>query len=74
MFDWPPLRIHTITIAADLKANHAPTKRLEQHLGIGRIIAQIGGYEGIGIVATHRYYPSQLGVHSGNPGLNGMRI
>ena len=52
IFDWPPLNIHAIAIATDLNANHARTKRLEQHLGIGRVVAQIGDDESIGIVAA----------------------
>ena len=52
MFDRPPLSIHAIAIATDLKANHARTKRLEQHLGVGRVVAEIGDNESIGIVAA----------------------
>jgi hypothetical protein len=40
--DGPPLRLHAVTVAADLKPDHARPKRVEQHLGIGCIIAQIG--------------------------------
>ena len=42
MFDGPPLGVHAIAIATDLKTNHARTKRLEQHLGVGSVVAQIG--------------------------------
>jgi hypothetical protein len=52
MADGPPLRIHAVAIAADLKPDHAPPKRIEQHPGIGCIIAQIGDNECIGIVAA----------------------
>jgi hypothetical protein len=37
----PPLKIHAIAMAANLKSNHARTKCLKQHLGIGRIVAEI---------------------------------
>jgi hypothetical protein len=37
IFDRPPLKSHAIAIAADVKANHARTKRLVQYLGIGRV-------------------------------------
>ena len=52
MFDWPPLKIHAIARAADMQANHARTKRLEQNLGIGRVVAEIGDNKSIGIVAA----------------------
>ena len=50
IFDGSRLRIHAIAIAADLKANHARTKCLEQHLGIGWIIAQISDNESVAVV------------------------
>src|SRR5262249_58508568 len=33
----PPLNIHAIAITADLKAKHAQSKGLVQHLGVGRV-------------------------------------
>ena len=39
-------------MAADLKANHARTKGLQQHLGIGRIVAEIRDDQRIVIVAA----------------------
>jgi hypothetical protein len=41
VFDGPPLGIHAIAIASDVKTNHARTERLEQNLGVGRIVAEI---------------------------------
>ena len=52
LFDRPPLEIHAIAIAADVQANHPRTERLVQHFGVGRIIAQIGDNESIGIVVA----------------------
>ncbi len=43
--------IDDIAIAADRKANHARTKCLKQHLGIGRVVAEIC-YNSIGIIAA----------------------
>jgi hypothetical protein len=40
MFDRPLLN-SCHAVATDLKANHAPTKRLVQHLGAGRVVAEI---------------------------------
>jgi hypothetical protein len=47
IFDWPLLGIHAIATAADLNTNYARTKRLEQHLRISSIVAQIGDNESI---------------------------
>jgi antitoxin component HigA of HigAB toxin-antitoxin module len=37
----PPLKRDAITVATDLQADHPRAKCLEQHLGVGRIIAEI---------------------------------
>ena len=42
MSDWPPLKIHAIAMATDLKANHARTKRLIQQLAEGRVVDTLG--------------------------------
>src|SRR5215831_1829062 len=53
IFDWPPLSGHAVAMPTDLNPNHARgAERVKQHLGIGRIIAEICDNEGIGIVAT----------------------
>src|SRR5262245_30755508 len=52
MFNRPVLRIHAIAIAADRKANHAWTKRLKQHLGVARVVAEIRNNESIVIIAA----------------------
>jgi hypothetical protein len=44
--------IDDIAIATDRKANHARTKCLKQHLGIGRVVAEIGYNNSIGIIAA----------------------
>ena len=51
-FDRPPFGIHAIAVAGDVQADHAHPERLEQHLGVSRIIAQIGNDQRIGIVAA----------------------
>src|SRR6516225_5114125 len=52
MFDRSPLTIHAIAIAADREANHARTKCLKQHLGVGRVVTEICNNESIVIVAV----------------------
>jgi hypothetical protein len=52
MFDRPPLKIHAIAMATDLKANHARTERLEQHLGVGWVVAKICDNDSIGLMAA----------------------
>jgi hypothetical protein len=41
IFDWPPLEFHAIAMETDVNANHARTKRLEQHLGVRSVVAEI---------------------------------
>ena len=52
MFDRPPFKIGAIAMATDLKANHARTKRLVQHLGVGGVVAEIRDNETLGIIAA----------------------
>ena len=52
MSDRPPLKIHAVAMATDLKANHARTKRLVQHLAIGRVVAEICDNDSIGLIAA----------------------
>src|SRR5262249_36905910 len=52
MVDRPPVSLHAIAMAADVNANHARTKRLLQHLGVGRVVAEICDNESIGIIAA----------------------
>ena len=39
-------------MGTDVNANHARTKRLEQHLGVSWIVAEIGDNKSIAIVAA----------------------
>jgi hypothetical protein len=52
MFHRPPFEVHAIAMATDLKANHARTKRLVQHLTIGRVVAEICNNESLGIIVA----------------------
>jgi len=52
LFDWPPLRIHAVARATDVQSYHPRTECLEQNLGVGRVIAEIGDNERIGIVTA----------------------
>jgi hypothetical protein len=52
MFDWPPLTLHAVAVAPDPNSNHARTKHLEQHFGVGIVPAQISDNQSIGIVAA----------------------
>src|SRR5215208_6390602 len=47
----PCFGIHALAMAANLQPDHARSKRLQQHLGIGRIIAEIRHNERIVVVA-----------------------
>lgn len=40
VFDRASFGIHAIAVAGNVQANHAHPERLEQHLGVSRIIAQ----------------------------------
>ena len=62
MLDRPSLKVHTIAITADLKANHARTKGLIQHLGVARIIAEIRDNESI---ATNKPARWRVDCHGG---------
>jgi hypothetical protein len=46
-----PFDIEAVAAAADLEPDHPCAKRLDQHLGISRVVAQIGDDEGIVVVA-----------------------
>jgi hypothetical protein len=48
--DWPPLKGHAIAMATDVNAKHPRTKRFEQNLGIGRVVAEVCNDEGIMVV------------------------
>jgi len=52
IFNWPPLEFNAIAMGTDVNANHTRTKRLEQHLGVGSVVAQIGDNESVGIIAA----------------------
>ena len=52
IFDRPALKLHAIAMAGDLQPDDAPAKRLVQHLGIGRVIAQVGDDQRIVVMAT----------------------
>src|SRR6185436_11856532 len=52
MFDWPPLTLHAVAVAPDPNSNHARTKHLERHFGVGIVPAQISDNQSIGIVAA----------------------
>ena len=52
MFDRPPLSVHAVAMATDLQANHARAKRLEQHLGVGRVVAQVRDDQRIVVVTA----------------------
>src|SRR5262249_10576993 len=53
VFNRPPLSIHAIAIAADRKANHARTKCLKQHLGVGWVVAEIRDNRSLVIMPAH---------------------
>src|SRR5262245_19177754 len=53
MFDWPPLSSHAVAMPTDLNPNHASrTECVKQHLGIGRIVAEVCDNDSIRMVAA----------------------
>ena len=48
--DRPPHKGHAIAMAADVQANHPRAKGLEQDLGVGRVVAEVGNDEGVMVV------------------------
>ena len=46
------LDLNAIATAADLQPDDARTKGLEQHLGIGRVIAQVGDDQRVALVTA----------------------
>jgi hypothetical protein len=52
VFHLSPLSSHAVTVVRDAKTNQATAKSLEQRLGIGCIITQIGNDESLVIIAA----------------------
>jgi hypothetical protein len=53
IFDRPPFKVRAIAMATDLKANHARgAERVKQHLGVGRVVAEVCDNESIVIIAA----------------------
>ena len=52
VFHLSPLRVHAVAAARDLNTNQARTKSLEQRLGIGCIVTQIGNDDSFVIIAA----------------------
>jgi hypothetical protein len=53
MFDWPPFSIHAVAIPTDLKPDHARgAECVKQHLGVGRVVAEVCDNDSIRMVAT----------------------
>src|SRR5262245_29170761 len=53
MFDWPPLTIDSVAMPTDLNPDHARgAERVKQHLGIGRIVAEVCNNNSIRMVAA----------------------
>src|ERR1700738_5305634 len=52
MIDRPSLKRHAITVATDLKTDHARSKCLMQHLGVARVKAEICDNQRIRTIVT----------------------
>src|ERR1039458_631128 len=52
VFHLSPFSIHAVAVVRDAKTDQATTKSLEQRLGIGCIITQIGNDESLAIIAA----------------------
>ena len=54
------LGVHAVAVAADVKPNHALAEGLQQHLGVGGVVAEIGDDQRIVVVAAVDLPPSAL--------------
>src|SRR5262249_42988195 len=53
IFGWPPLSSHAVAMPTNLNPDHASgAERLKQHLGIGRIVAEVCDNGSIRMVAA----------------------
>jgi hypothetical protein len=61
--DGPPLDLHAVAMAANMHANHARPKGLEQLLGILRVVTQISEDQSIAVIAGANLGPRQWRAH-----------